>query len=140
MGDYSASQGIDYATNDYPGDMYHYARFRIAMAARSAGIDAVDGPYLGGLTDVEGYKIEALKAKSLGMVGKWAIHPAQIAPALEVFSPKPEDVARARKWQAAYEEAEAKGLGAAQVDGVMIDVAVLRIVRNTLDAAELYGL
>ena len=143
MGDYSASQGIDVAkigdTGDYPGDMFHYARFRITMAARSAKIDAVDGPF-GGINDPEGYKLEAIKAKSLGMVGKWAIHPNQIAPALEVFSPKPEEVARARKLEAAYLEAEAKGLGAAQIDGIMIDVAVLRLVRNTLDQADLYGL
>ena len=74
------------------------------------------------------------------MVGKWAIHPSQIALAQAVFSPKSEDIARARKMAAAYREAEAKGLGAAQVDGVMIDVAVLRLVQNTLDKAELYGL
>lgn len=143
MGDYSASQGIDgtkIADTDYPGDIFHYARFRITMAARSAGIDAVDGPFLGGLTDADAYKVEALRAKSLGMVGKWALHPAQIAPALEVFSPKQEDVAWARKLEVAYREAEAKGLGAAQVDGIMIDVAVLRVVRNTLNLAELYGL
>ena len=74
------------------------------------------------------------------MVGIWAIHPSQIAPALEVFSPDPKAVADARKLEAAYREAEAKGLGAAQVDGMMIDVAVLRLVRNTLDKADLYGL
>jgi citrate lyase subunit beta/citryl-CoA lyase len=74
------------------------------------------------------------------MVGKWAIHPAQIAPALEIFSPAPEEVDRARKMQTAYLEAEAQGLGAVQVNGVMVDVAVLRLVKNTLDKASLYGL
>jgi citrate lyase subunit beta / citryl-CoA lyase len=121
MGDYSGSQGIDIvnigATGNYPGDIFHFARFRITMAARAAKIDAVDGPF-----------------------GKWAIHPAQIAPALEIFSPTPEAVAKARNMAAAYREAEAKGLGAVQIDGVMIDVAVLRLVKNTLDQADLYGL
>jgi citrate lyase subunit beta/citryl-CoA lyase len=74
------------------------------------------------------------------MVGKWAIHPAQIAPALDVFSPSPEDVERARRQEAAYLEAERNGLGAVQVDGVMIDVAVLRLTRNVLQKADLYGL
>jgi citrate lyase subunit beta/citryl-CoA lyase len=74
------------------------------------------------------------------MVGKWAIHPSQIAPALDVFSPSPKDVARARKMEAAYKAAEAEGLGAVQVDGVMIDVAVLRLVRNTLNKADLIGM
>jgi citrate lyase subunit beta/citryl-CoA lyase len=143
MGDYSGSQGIDThelgGTGDYPGDIFHYARFRITMAARSVGIDAVDGPF-GNFKDEQGYRREAQRARSLGMVGKWAIHPAQISPALDVFSPTPEDVARARKMEAAYREAEAKGFGAAQVDGVMIDVAVLRLVRNTLLKADLIGM
>jgi citrate lyase subunit beta / citryl-CoA lyase len=144
MGDYSASQGID--TRDiggtggaYPGDIFHYARFRIAMAARAAGIDAVDGPF-GNFKDDAGYRSEAARARSLGMVGKWAIHPSQIAPALEAFSPSPGEIARARKLEAAYREGEAKGLGAVQVDGVMIDVVILRMVKNTLEQAELYGL
>ena len=143
MGDYSGSQGIDIVniggTADYPGDIFHYARFRITMAARAAKIDAVDGPF-GDFKDEAGYREEARRARSLGMVGKWAIHPAQIAPALEIFSPTPEAVAKARNMAAAYREAEAKGLGAVQIDGVMIDVAVLRLVKNTLDQADLYGL
>ena len=143
MGDYSGSQGIDIVniggTADYPGDIFHFARFRITMAARAAKIDAVDGPF-GDFKDEAGFRQEARRARSLGMVGKWAIHPAQIAPALEIFSPTPEAVAKARNMAAAYREAEAKGLGAVQIDGVMIDVAVLRLVKNTLDQADLYGL
>jgi citrate lyase subunit beta/citryl-CoA lyase len=143
MGDYSGSQGIDTneigGTGAYPGDIFHYARFRITMAARAAGLDAVDGPYAN-FKNEEGYRSEATRARSLGMVGKWAIHPAQIEAALEVFSPSPEEVARARKLEAAYREGEAQGLGAVQADGVMVDVAVLRLVRNTLAKAELMGL
>ncbi len=145
MGDYAASQGIDSrgdiggADGGYPGDIFHYARFRIAMAARAVGIDAVDGPF-GNFNDDQGYRREAARARALGMVGKWAIHPAQIAPALDVFSPTPAEIARARKLEAAYREGEAKGLGAVQVDGVMIDVVILRMVKNTLEKAELFGL
>ena len=144
MGDYSASQGID--TRDiggsgggYPGDIFHFARFRIAMAARAVGIDAVDGPF-GNFKDDAGYRTEAARARALGMVGKWAIHPTQIAPALEVFSPSAAEIARARRLEAAYREGEAKGLGAVQVDGVMIDVVILRMVRNTLEKADLFDL
>jgi len=143
MGDYSGSQGIDTRnigdTGPYPGDIFHYARFRITMAARAAGLDAVDGPFAN-FRNEEAYRTEAKRARSLGMVGKWAIHPSQIAPALEIFSPSAKEVERARKMEAAYREAEARGLGAIQVDGVMVDVAVLRLVRNTLEKAELYGL
>jgi citrate lyase subunit beta/citryl-CoA lyase len=143
MGDYSGSQGIDTAelagTGEYPGDIFHYARFRITMAARAAGIDAVDGPYAN-FKNAEAYRAQALRARSLGMSGKWAIHPSQIQLANEIFSPSVEEVARARKWEAIYREAEAKGLGAVQVDGIMLDVAVLRLVRNTLDKAHLFGM
>ena len=76
----------------------------------------------------------------LGCVGKWAIHPSQIEHALEIYSPKPEDIARARKLEKAYAEAEAKGLGAINVDGIMVDVASIRILRNTiLNKADLFG-
>ena len=143
MGDYSGSQGIDTreigGNGGYPGDIFHFARFRITMAARAAGIDAVDGPF-GDFKDEAGYREEAQRARSLGMVGKWAIHPAQIAPALEVFSPTAEAVAKARRIEKAYREAAAQGVGAVEIDGVMMDVAVLRLVRNVLDKADLYGL
>lgn len=143
MGDYSGSQGIETknigSTDGYPGDIFHYARFRITMAARAAGIDAVDGPFAN-FRDDAAYRREAERAKALGMVGKWAIHPSQVRPALEVFSPSQEEVDRARRIEHAYREAEAAGLGAVQVDGVMIDVAVLRLTRNTLRKAELIGM
>jgi citrate lyase subunit beta/citryl-CoA lyase len=139
MGDYSASQGIDIFGAQYPGDIFHFARFRITMAARAAGIDAVDGPF-GDFKDDAGYRAEAQRARSLGMVGKWAIHPAQIAPALEVFSPTAEAVANARRVEKAMREAMARGLGAVEIDGMMMDVAVLRLLRNVLDKADLYGL
>ena len=139
MGDYSASQGIDIFGAQYPGDIFHYARFRITMAARAAGIDAVDGPF-GDFKDDAGYRAEAQRARSLGMVGKWAIHPAQIAPALEVFSPTADAVANARRVEKAMREAMARGLGAVEIDGMMMDVAVLRLLRNVLDKADLYGL
>ena len=74
------------------------------------------------------------------MVGKWAIHPSQIEPALVVFSPTENEVVRARKMAEAFRAAEAQGLGAVQVDGIMIDVAVLRLIDNTLRKAELYGM
>jgi citrate lyase subunit beta/citryl-CoA lyase len=76
----------------------------------------------------------------LGCVGKWAIHPAQIEPALEIFTPTQEDVDRARKLAAAYAKAEAEGLGAVNVDGLMVDAASIRILNNTLRKAELIGM
>ena len=74
------------------------------------------------------------------MVGKWAIHPSQVEIAQHVFSPDPDAIASARKQKSAYEQALAEGLGAINVDGVMVDAASIRIVQNLLDRADLYGM
>ena len=142
--DYSASQGIDpaLAGNDldtYPGDLWHYARQRVTIAARAAGIDAIDGPYLD-FKNPDGYRRECIRAKASGMVGKWAIHPSQIEIASEVFSPTPQEVERARKLDALYSEAQAQGLGAVAFEGKLIDVAVVRSARNIIQKADLIGM
>lgn len=143
MGDYSASQGMNLKAtgleNAYPGDVWHYCRYKVLIAARSAGLDAVDGPYAN-FKNVDAFREECRRALILGCVGKWAIHPSQIEIALELFTPKQVDVDRARKLATAYAEAEAQGLGAVTVDGVMVDAASVRILGNTLAKAELMGL
>ncbi len=143
MGDYSASQGVNVRAiggdGGYPGDIWHYQRQRLVIACRSAGIDPIDGPF-GNFKDDEGYRRECTRSSILGCVGKWAIHPAQVPHSQEIYSPNPEDVAHARKIAAAYDEAVANGQGAAQVDGTMIDAASVRIVQNTVDKADLYGM
>ena len=142
MGDYSASQQMNlrgWGGEGYPGDVFHYPRFRIAMAARAAGLDPVDGPFANFRND-EGYRREARYAHMLGFAGKWAIHPAQIAPALEIFSPGEEDVRRARELAAAYDKALSEGLGSVNVNGTMVDAASIRIVMNTVKKAELIGM
>lgn len=142
MGDYSASQGIDVraigGATSYPGDLWHYQRNKMVIAARAAGIDPIDGPF-GNFKNEAGYREECRRALTLGCVGKWAIHPAQIEPALEIFTPDPADVARARKMDEAYAEAEAAGIGAIQVDGVLVDAASVRIQRNIVRRANLVG-
>ncbi len=144
MGDYSASMGVDIReiggdNSSYPGDIWHFARFKITVAARSAGIDAVDGPYAN-FKDEDGFRVECKRANTLGMVGKWAIHPAQIEPALDVFSPREKDVAWARDMAAAYQKAEAEGLGSVNHKGVMVDAASMRIFNNILKKADLIGM
>ena len=141
VGDLSASQGmklggIGGSNERYPGDVWHYARTRMVVACRAAGIDAIDGPYAN-FRNPEGYLREATWAAILGFVGKWAIHPSQIELAHQVYSPSEEEIANARKMIAAYEEAEAAGQGAAAVDGVMIDAATARIFQVIVDQADL---
>ncbi len=143
-GDYSASQGVrpdatGGVSNDYPGDVWHYARNKVVIAAKAAGIEAVDGPFAD-FRDGEGYRRECTRASILGFTGKWCIHPSQIEIANEVFSPTERQVARARKMIAAMEEAEARGLGAVAVDGVMVDAASARLMRNVTRKADLIGM
>jgi citrate lyase subunit beta/citryl-CoA lyase len=143
MGDYSASQGVSLkdigGATGYPGDIWHYQRQKMTIAARANRIDAVDGPYAN-FKDPAAYREEARRAMILGMVGKLAIHPSQVELAQEVFSPKPEDVKRARDMIKAYDAALAQGLGAVQYEGKMIDIASVRIVRNLVDRADRIGM
>jgi citrate lyase subunit beta/citryl-CoA lyase len=148
FGDLSASQGmraahIGTASNGrggpvYPGDIWHYARNRMIVAARANGLDAIDGPF-GNFRDSQGYRTVAEEAAGLGAVGKWCIHPSQIDIANEVFAPTPEEIALATKIVDAVHEAEAEGQGAANLDGVMIDAATTRIYEVVLERARLCG-
>ncbi len=140
VGDLSASQGIRIghigdAAERYPGDMWHYARNRMIVAARANGLDAIDGPYAN-FRNPDGYRREATWAATLGCVGKWAIHPSQIEIANEVFAPTEEEIASARQAVDAVRAAEQAGAGAANLGGIMIDAATARIFQGTLDRAE----
>jgi len=143
LGDYAASQKIEPLSvsgiTDYPGDQWHYARFRITMAASTYGLDAVDGPYAN-LANLDGYKEECKRSMTLGMAGKWALSPKQIPTAIEVFSPNSVQVTTARFMKAEYEKAQAEGLGSIKVEGMMVDAATIRLVQNILDKADLMGL
>jgi len=143
-GDFSASQGVRMTTiggsvTTYPGDIWHYARSKIVVAARSAGIDAIDGPYAD-FRHPEGYREEAIRSVTMGFAGKWAIHPSQIEIANEIYSPTKEEVDRARRLESAYAKAEDEGLGAITFEGVMIDAASVRIIRNVIEKADLIGM
>jgi citrate lyase subunit beta/citryl-CoA lyase len=139
-GDFSASQGVKTRAigggSDYPGDIWHYARNRIVVSAKAAGLDAVDGPFAD-FNDAAGYERECSRACVLGMAGKWAIHPSQIAIANQVFSPTAEEIEEAETTIRAYDAALAEGKGAVSVGGRMVDVATVRIFRNVLERARM---
>ncbi len=118
----------------YPGHRWHYAMSRIVVAARAAGLRAVDGPYAD-VRDLEGLRRSCEQARALGFDGKWCIHPAQIPVVNEVFTPDEAELAWARRVLAAYEEATAAGRGAIMLDGKMIDAANVRMARRTLAMA-----
>lgn len=143
-GDYSASQGmnsrvIEGELADYPGDPWHYVRNRIAIAAHLAHVDAIDGAYAD-FKNPAGYRRESTRARILGFSGKWAIHPNQVDLANQAFSPTQEEVAYARRLDTAYTEALERGIGAVAFEGKMVDVAIVRSVRNILQKADLLGM
>ncbi len=143
MGDYAASQGLALqnigVTDGYPGDVFHYPRYQLTIAARAAGLDAVDGPFAD-FKNEDAYRTECKRALTVGMVGKWAIHPAQIEPALDIFSPAQKDVDFAREIIEVYRKAEAEGVGSVGHKGVMVDAASARLFQNTVDRADLIGM
>jgi malyl-CoA/(S)-citramalyl-CoA lyase len=107
------------------GDMWHYAISRLVVTARANGLRAVDGPF-GDFKDPDGYTAQANRAAALGCEGKWAIHPAQIPLANQLFSPSEAEVKQARRIIEAMKQAEASGQGAAALDGKLIDYASIR--------------
>ena len=114
----------DPRTVHYP-DPWHGVTAAIVAACRAAGVLPVDGPF-GDFSDPEGFRAQGRRSATLGMVGKWAIHPSQVALANEIFTPSEEAVAEAREVLAAMEAATAAGQGAAVYKGRLVDIASIR--------------
>jgi len=126
--DMSASLGLPALTAglampNYPGDHWHYVLERILIAARNAGLQAIDGPYLV-IKDLDGFREMALRARAMGYDGKWALHPGQIDVLNEVFAPTQEEFDKAEAILEAYEHATGVELkGAVMFGNEMIDEA-----------------
>ncbi len=115
----------------YMGHRWHFPISRMVMAAKAAGLCAIDAPY-GDFRDAEGLRKSCQMSAALGCDGKWAIHPAQLEIINEVYTPSQEDIERSKKIVEAYESAAYSGKGALAIDGKMIDGATLRISQNIL--------
>jgi citrate lyase subunit beta / citryl-CoA lyase len=135
--DLAASLGRSTST-DYPGDRWHFVRETVLVAARAAGLQAVDGPHLD-IRDLEGLAVEAERARALGFDGKWALHPSQIDPVNRAFTPSGEELKRATSILEALAAAEA-GRGALMLDGEMIDEASAKLAHVIVARAHAAGL
>jgi malyl-CoA/(S)-citramalyl-CoA lyase len=109
----------------YWSDPWHWAQTAIVAACRTHGVLPVDGPF-GDFSDDEGFRAQALRSATLGMVGKWAIHPKQVALANTVFTPSEAQVTEAREILEAMEQAKRDGSGAAVYKGRLVDLASIR--------------
>jgi malyl-CoA/(S)-citramalyl-CoA lyase len=117
-------------------DPWHWAQAAIVAACRTHGILPVDGPF-GDFSDDEGFRAQALRSATLGMVGKWAIHPKQVTLANEVFTPSDAAVAEAREILAAMDAAKARGEGATVYKGRLVDIASIKQAEVIVRQAEL---
>ena len=116
-------------------DPWHYAQSRVLTACRAYGLRPIDGVY-GDFKDTEGFLSAAKRVAAMGYDGKWAIHPTQIAPLNEVFTPGDEEVRRAQRIVDAMSEAALQGKGAVQIDGRLVDIANIRMAQNVLSKSE----
>lgn len=122
----------------YWPDPWHWTMAAIVAACRTHGVLPVDGPF-GDFSDDEGFRAQARRAATLGMVGKWAIHPRQIALANEVFTPSAEALAEAREILAAMEAAKARGEGATTYKGRLVDIASIKQAEGIVKQADMIG-
>jgi citrate lyase subunit beta/citryl-CoA lyase len=143
--DMSASLGLPTVTAGlpmpgYPGDHWHHVLSTILIAARHAGLQAIDGPYLL-IKDLDGFREMAERARALGYDGKWALHPGQIDVLNEVFTPSQEEFDKAEAMLAAYRHAtEVERLGAVMFGNEMIDEASRKMAEQLAARGRAAGL
>ncbi len=139
-GDYSREIGAGMGVTSLSPEEYFlmasHPRSCIALAARAAGILAIDSPFFGLVIDIEGLIKESRKVKLIGFTGKLLVHPRHVDSVNQVFSPSKDEIDFARRVIKAYEEAKAKGLGATSLGGRMIDYGSYRRALNLISIAE----
>jgi citrate lyase subunit beta / citryl-CoA lyase len=143
--DMSASLGLPTVTAGlpmpgYPGDHWHHVLSTILIAARHAGLQAIDGPYLL-IKDLDGFRDMATRAKALGYDGKWALHPGQIDVLNEVFTPTQDEYDKAEAMLEAYRHAtEVELRGAVMFGSEMIDEASRKMAEQLAARGRAAGL
>ena len=135
--DYTLDMGISLTGK---GTEIAYARAHLAVASRAAGIEGpIDTVYVN-IKDEDGLRNDSRSGRELGFSGKLVIHPSQIEPVNEIFTPTASEIQYAAKVVKAFSEAESEGIAAVQVDGKFIDYPVAAWARRTLDIARSVGI
>ena len=133
QGDLVADLGVEWTPE---GTGLMHARSQVLLSSRAAGVPYPMEAVFMDFRNPEGLRVECELARTLGYVGKVAIHPAQVEVINDVFTPAPEVVEYQKKVLAAFEEAEAEGKASIAVDGKMVDYAVARVARTIIARAE----
>jgi citrate lyase subunit beta/citryl-CoA lyase len=125
VADFTAALGVDLSDE---GTELLYARQRLIVAARAAGMPGpIDGPYLR-LDDASGLLADTRRSRALGFQGRVALHPRQVDPINRAYSElSDEEAAAASRIVAAFEEAEAEGVASIRVDGRFVDYPVYEL-------------
>ncbi|MCH8966942.1 MAG: citrate lyase acyl carrier protein [Planctomycetes bacterium] len=133
--DYTSDIGV---ARTKEGRESFWARSQVINAAKAAGVQPVDTVF-SDVADTDGLRESVLEAKALGFDGKGCIHPRQIAIIHKAFAPTREEFDKARKIVAAFEEAQAKGLGVVSLGSKMIDPPVVKRAQRVVRLAEAMG-
>jgi citrate lyase beta subunit len=133
--DFAASVG---ATRTKDATELLYGRAATVVAAAAHGLQAIDIVTID-FKDLEALRVESEFGARLGFSGKQIIHPAQVAPVQEAFTPGAEAIAQARRIVETFDASQAKGAGAYALDGKMIDRPLLKNAQKVLDRARAAG-
>jgi len=126
------------ATRTRDGWEVFYARSAVALYAAAFGLQAIDMVYVD-FNDIEGLRREALQGAQMGYAGKQIIHPNQIAPVQQAFTPSDEAIAHARRVIEEYAAHSAAGAGAFAMDGRMVDTPIVKMAEQVLARARAAG-
>lgn len=132
-GDFTLDMGMQWTLGE---EELHYARSRIAVVSRAAGLEPpVDTVFIH-LGESEALENSARTVKGMGYQGKLCIHPGQLEVVNGVFTPADEEIQRAMHYVAAFEDAEARGSASIQVNGYFIDYPIVEKARRVLAIAQ----
>lgn len=138
--DLAASLGRPLAGETPPDDRWLWALETVLSAARAAGLQAIDGPWLA-IADANGFRDSAERSRALGYDGKWAVHPSQLELLNRLYAPSREEFDHALGVLRALEQSESSdGRGAVLLDGAMVDEASRKLARRVVAAGEAAGL
>jgi citrate lyase subunit beta/citryl-CoA lyase len=134
--DYTADLGV---VKTREGSETLYARMRVANAAHAAGVQAIDSVY-GDVGDLEGLSAWAVRSRAMGFEGMGCVHPRQIPPIHDAFAPAKAEIEKALRIEAAFREAQDRGLGVVSLGSKMIDPPVVERARRLVERARRMGL